>query len=79
MHEGHGRVLVDARGKRIEQPLVNGRIFGECSLPAVVALVVAPDPITRREFRHARTQAFHAANQVASDDERRGERDLKGT
>ena len=70
-HRHGGGVLVgDFLGRRVEPPLVDGRIFGERSLAAEQPLVAPPDAVPLAILCRARSDRLDHAGQVASDDKR---------
>lgn len=76
VQHSHGSHRIDSFGQRIEQRLVNGQQLGERSLAAIVALVVAPDAVSRLEERDAVTHFDHRTGHVPADDERQRQIDL---
>src|SRR5215468_8163935 len=55
VHHCYRFFFVRAIRQWVEESFVDGQIFGKCTLASVVALVVAPDAITRRESLHVAT------------------------
>jgi len=73
VHHCYRFFFVRAIRQWVEESFVDGQIFGKCTLASVVALVVAPDVITRRKSLHVTTDHLDNAYHIASDDERETE------
>ena len=75
MDKRHHLALVDAGRQRVEKLLVDRQALGKSPLPAVKALVVAPDPVARGKSFDGRSDPLDLAHHVAADDEGPGQLD----